>query len=219
LHFYRKRCTKKETFHYLCTLNTKPNNEKQMKNLQILLAVMALSCVVASCGKKKQSQDIIAPKVVKVEPKEPIRMQEYQDERDVEWIGKTYHVSVSRQPSDSLPMVQDENGQKFVDNVFTMVVSRSDGSVFFRRKFTKSQVMQYLDDNYRKAGVFEGLVFDRTDGDWLLFGASVGLPQTDEYIPLVVKLSRMGQLQILRDTEMDTPPEDKRQKQDDEDGV
>ena len=190
-----------------------------MKNLQILLAVVALSVVVASCGKKKQSQDIIAPKVVKVEPKEPIRMQEYQDERDVEWIGKTYHVSVSRQPCDSLPMVQDENGQKFVDNVFTMVVSRSDGSVFFRRKFSKSQVMQYLDDNYRKAGVFEGLVFDRTDGDWLLFGASVGLPQTDEYIPLVVKLSRMGQLQILRDTEMDTTPEDKRQKQDDEDGV
>lgn len=172
----------------------------------VLLTVMVV--VIAACGGKKKSDDIIAPRIVKVQPKEPIRMQPYLDEKEVAWIGKKYFVSVSRQPGDSLPMVKDETGQKFIDNVFRLTVSRQDGSVFFSRTFTKKTLTQCLDDEFNKTGVFEGLVFDKVDGDYLLFGASVGHPQSDEYIPLVFKLSRMGDLSIKRDTQMDTPPAD-----------
>ena len=175
-----------------------------MKKVQIVLVMMLLAAVLASCGEKKKNKDIIAPRVVKVVPKAPIRMQDYADERGVAWIGRSYQVAISRTASDSLPMVKDENGQQFVDNVFRIVVRRADGSVFFNRTFTKASVMTYLDENYRKNGVFEGLVFDRADGDWLVFAGSVGLPQTDEYIPLVIRLSRMGELQIQRDSQMDT---------------
>ena len=131
-------------------------------------------------------------------------MQEYTDDRDVERIGKTYHVAINRRPADSLSMVKDENGQKYVDNIFTVAVSRSDGSVFFSRSFTKKDLNSYLDDDFRKTGLFEGLVFDKVDGDWLVFAASVGHPQTDEYIPMVIRLSRMGNLVIKRDVQMDT---------------
>lgn len=176
-----------------------------------ILAAMLLAGVVlmmTACGSKKKSEDIIAPRIVKVEPKAPIRMQPYIDEKEVSWIGKTYYVSISRQPSDSLPMVKDENGQKFVDNVFQMTVSRTDGSVFFKRAFTKKSLTQYLDDDFNTTGVFEGLVFDKVDGDWLVFAASVAHPQSDEYIPLIIRLSRMGELTIKRDTQMDTAAED-----------
>lgn len=172
------------------------------------ISVIALCCVVltllAACGGKKKSEDIIAPKVEEVKPKAPISMQEYTDERDVEWIGKTYHVAINRRPADSLSMVKDENGQKYVDNIFSVAVSRSDGSVFFTRSFTKKDLNSYLDDDFRKTGIFEGLVFDKVDGDWLVLAASVGHPQTDEYIPMVIRLSRMGNLVIKRDVQMDT---------------
>lgn len=180
---------------------------EQMKNVRIVLALVLAAVLLGACGKKKQSDDIIAPKVVEETPKEPVRSQEYNDDRHVEWLGKDYHVSIHRHASDSLPMVQDENGQKFVDNVFMLVVQRSDGSVFFQQKFTKSQLVQYLDDQYKEQGIFEGLVFDQVDGDYLRFGASVGIPQSDEYIPLVFRLSKTGALQITRDTQMDTTPE------------
>ena len=180
-----------------------------MKQLLSVVLLASMVVVLAACGGKKKSEDIIAPRIVKVQPKEPIRMQPYLDEKQVSWIGKTYFVTVSRQPSDSLPMVKDETGQKFVDNVFRMTVSRKDGSVFFSRVFTKKALMQYLDDDFAKTGVFEGLVFDRAEGDYLFFGASVGHPQSDEYIPLVFQLSRMGDLSIKRDTQMDNPPADK----------
>ncbi len=177
---------------------------KKMKKTLTIAMCGILLIVLAACGGKKKSEAIIAPKVEKIKPKAPIRMQEYTDTREVDWIGKKYTVVVQRTPSDSLSMVKDEYGQKFVDNIFTLSVKRADGSTFFSRTFTKNSVSEYLDDDYRKTGVFEGLVFDKTDGDWLIFGASVGHPQTDEYIPLVIRLSRMGELTIKRDVQMDT---------------
>lgn len=175
-----------------------------MKNVFTIAVIAALALALTACGDKKKSEDIIAQRVVKVKPKTPIRMQDYTDQREVAWIGKNYHVTVQRQPSDSLPMVKDETGQKFVDNVFTLKVSRDDGSVFFSRQFTKAHFSQYITETFRKAGILEGIVFDKADGDWLEFAASVGLPQTDEYIPLVLRLSRMGDLVIRQDTQMDT---------------
>ena len=180
-----------------------------MKQLLSVVLLASMVVVLAACGGKKKSEDIIAPRIVKVQPKEPVRMQPYLDEKEVTWIGKKYFVAVSRQPSDSLPMVKDETGQKYVDNVFRLTVSRQDGSVFFSRTFTKKALTQYLDDDFNKTGVFEGLVFDKAEGDCLIFGASVGHPQSDEYIPLVFTLSRMGDLSIKRDTQMDNPPADK----------
>jgi len=174
----------------------------------MMVAVALIMVMLASCGGQKKSDDIIAQPVVKVKPKKPVKMEEYNDERDVAWIGKTYHVAVHRQPADSLPMVKDETGQKFVDNVFSVKVSRQDGSVFFSRTFTKNYFLNYITEDYCKKGILEGIVFDKADGDWLVFAASVGLPQTDEYIPLIVRLSRMGELTVRQDTQMDTNGDD-----------
>ena len=177
------------------------------KSLFMVIATGILLSLVA-CSEKKKSTDIITQRVEKVKPQSPERMQEYDDSRDVTWIGKQYKVTVHRQPGDSLSMVKDETGQKFVDNIISVSVFRADGSKFFSRNFTKSDFLTYLDDDYIKTGILEGLVFDKAEGDFLLFGASVGHPQSDEYIPLVFKLSRMGDLSIKRDTQMDNPPAD-----------
>lgn len=206
-------------FLYLCRVFVNEN----MKNWTFFMALAAaLMMVLAACDNKKKGDDIITQRIVKKTSKEPIRMQAYHDDRDVEWIGKNYHISVSREPADSLPIVKDEIGQRFVDNVFKMTVSRHDGSVFFSRQFTKTNFVQYIPDNYRKMGILEGIVFDKAEGDWLMFAASVGLPQTDEYIPLIVKLSRMGDLVIVQDTQMDTNGAEGdagQSDEDDEDGV
>lgn len=190
------------------------------KNVTIVLAV-TLTVLLAACGGKKKSEDIIAQPVAKVTPKGPVSMQSYTDERNVSWLGKTYHVAIHRQASDSLPMVKDENGQEYVDNLISVAVSRQDGSVFFGRVFKKTDFAQQLDADYSKTGILEGLVFDKVDGDYLVFAASVSHPQADdEYIPLVVRLSRMGNVSISRDTQMDTNADVRdSEKDDDEDGV
>ena len=182
------------------------------KSLFMVIAIgMLLS--LAACGEKKKSADIITRRVEKVMPQTPERMQEYDDRRDVAWIGKQYKVTVHRQPGDSLPMVKDETGQKFVDNIISVSVFRADSTKFFSHNFTKSDFLEYLDDDYSKTGILEGLVFDKAEGDFLEFAASVSHPHTDEYIPLVVKLSRTGQVTIQRDTQMDTTGDTPEQEQ------
>lgn len=170
------------------------------------LTILALTAVVAltGCKEKKQTQDIIAPRVEVVKPSGPIRMQPYNDQREVQWLGKTYKVEVNRSPNDSLPMVTDETGQKFIDNRISLVVRRADGSVAIQKTFTKAAFESYIDAGYRKAGILEGLVFDEVDDQQLKFAASVCLPQTDEYIPLSVKIDNYGNVRIARDSQMDT---------------
>lgn len=192
-----------------------------MKKLLTIAVMSGLVMALVGCGEKKKSEIIITQRVVKKAPQQPVKMQEYNDERNVPWIGKTYHVAISRTPSDSLPMVKDETGQKFVDNIFKLTVSREDGSVFFSRQFTKAFFTEHITEMYRKSGILEGIVFDKADGDWLEFAASVGLPQTDEYIPLVIRLSRMGELTVRQDMQMDTNGdiEGKAAKNNDEDEI
>ena len=50
--------------------------------------------------------------------------------------------------------------------------------------------------------------FDKVKDQTLIFAASVGRPQTDEYIPLILSLSKTGHLTVKQDTQMDTVPND-----------
>ena len=174
-----------------------------MKKIQ-LLAVLLMAVLAISCSKKKESKDIIVPTAEVVKPKAPISMQPYNQQQEVEWLDKSYQVIINRVADDSLQMVQDETGQKFVDNRITLRVIRADGSVFFKKVFTKGNFDAQLDDDYRKTGILEGLVFDKVDGNNLVFVGSVSHPQTDEYIPLVVTVSNFGNISIKRDDQMDT---------------
>ena len=174
---------------------------KRQIQILMLVAVVGLS---TGCKEKKQSDDIITKKVEAPKPQGPIKMQEYKQTTDVKWLDRNYQVEINRVPDDSLKMVKDETGQKFVDNRISLRIIRADGSVFFNRNFTKAAFESLLNADYRQTGILEGLVFDRVDGNNLLFAASVSHPQTDEYIPMVVSVSNMGDVGIRLDDNMDT---------------
>lgn len=172
--------------------------------IAVTLSIVLGTTMLAGCKQKKQSEDIIVRKTEAPKPQAPIRMQEYNQIKDIHWLDREYQVNIRRTADDSLRMVKDETGQKFVDNRIRLQVIRQDGSVFFSQSFTKATFSEYLDDDYRQTGILEGLVFDRVEGNYLLFAGSVSHPQTDEYIPLVIKVSNFGDVAISRDTQMDT---------------
>ena len=170
----------------------------------VVTMAVALGTTLTGCKQKKQTEDIIVRKTETPKPQAPIRMHDYNQVKDVQWLDRSYQVDIRRMADDSLRMVKDETGQKFVDNRIQLKVIRQDGSVFFSRTFTKADFNDYLDDDYRATGILEGLVFDRVEGLHLIFAGSVSHPQTDEYIPLVITLSNFGDVIISRDTQMDT---------------
>ena len=172
-------------------------------NYKSVLALAFVGLITTSCGKKKQHDDIIVQETEVPQPQAPIRMQDYKDVKDVQWLGKQYQVEVTRTASDSLAMVKDETGQQFVDNRIVLRVIRQDGTVFCTKTFTKSAFSACLNDDYRKTGILEGFVFDKAEGNQLFFAASVCHPQTDEYIPMVVTLSNFAEVGISKDQQME----------------
>ncbi|MDE6354142.1 MAG: DUF4738 domain-containing protein [Prevotella sp.] len=179
-----------------------------MKKVLTAIIAGAIVSMATGCNGKKTDENIITKKVEKVTPSAPVRMQEYEQTKDIKWLGTSYRCEIRRIPDDSLAMVKDETGQEFVDNRITLTILRNDGSIFFSKPFTKTSFDACLDNDYRKTGILEGLVFDRVDGSSLVFAASVSHPQTDEYIPLVMRISRMGDVSMARDTQMDTSAEE-----------
>ena len=183
-----------------------------MKRIALVLTAVLSVGLLTGCKQKKQTEDIIVRKVEAPKPQAPIRMQEYSQVKDEKWLDREYQIDIRRVADDSLRMVKDETGQQYVDNRISLKVIRQDGSVFFSRTFTKASFNDYLDDDYRATGILEGLVFDRVEGNYLIFAGSVSHPQTDEYIPLVITLSNFGDVDISRDTQMDTNGDEDDQK-------
>lgn len=172
----------------------------------ILLSILAIG-LMASCAEKKKSKIIIAPKpVAQVTNKPTQEMSRYEQSRDVEWLGNHYKVVVKRESDHELPVIQLDKTNKYYDNKITIRILRSDGTEFFNRTFTKAAFESNLDKQTKSTGVLLGIVFDKAEGDNLCFAASVGSPDitSDEYLPLVLKISRMGAVSISKDQVLDT---------------
>lgn len=168
------------------------------------MALITLPLFLASCGEKKQKpEDIIVPKpVAKKTPSVPVAMDEVSGTTEVDWIGKEYTVVITRFPDRESATVQDESGAKYYNNKVELKVVRPDGTVFFNRVFAKSDFVQQAGEDYLSKSILLGFVFDKAEGDDLYFGSSVGAPDplSDEYVPLLIKLSRMGDVSIQKDT-------------------
>jgi len=126
--------------------------------------------------------------------------------QEVEWgEGRKYVVTVVRQPADSLPLLTDEIGQKYKDNLISVTVERADKSQFFHRTFSKSSFANWLDSDYQRHALLAGIRFLRIENDELVFTAWLNYPGAtdDESVELRMRISRFGEVVIQRYSEND----------------
>ncbi len=175
-----------------------------MKYLFPLILVAGL-VVFGACKEKKESTDIITTKYVPKKPQPPIAMPSETITKNVTWQDKPYTVVITRQASDSLLQVKDENGQPYIDNRVEIVVTRADGSVFFKKVFTKASFNAYIDESFRKNGILAGIQYDEIDSKGMEFSVVVGLPDAldDVFVPLELVVDRFANIAISRDDDMD----------------
>lgn len=172
----------------------------------VLLGVLLLG--ISSCKDDKKSDNVILEKPAKeVVPTDTVEMTTIAPEaRTVEWVTGKYTIAIRRYADRSLPVVQDESGRKYFDNKIDLKISREDGSFFLDKTFEKKDFDRFLDKDTRANGALLGLPFVEVDGDNLVFSASVGSPNemSDEFVPMKVKISRMGDIHIELDNDLDT---------------
>ena len=177
--------------------------------------------VFGACKEKKESTDIIATKYVPKKPQPPIAMDSESKTTHVKWQDNTYTVQIDRVADDSLQLVKDENAQPYKDNRVAITITRSDGSVFFKKSFTKASFSSYVDDTFRKNGILAGIQYDEVDSKGLEFSVVIGLPDAvdDVFVPLELIIDRQGGISITRDDDMDMLDYDDRDENFDDEGV
>lgn len=189
-------------FYMICITFAHKMKKREMKIKYTLLLIAAAAFAFSACSEKKPSKDIIAKKTVRKAPAAPVKMQDYDHRDAVEWQGKQYTVNISRRADTSLPMITDDTGNKYYDNKITVRVTRPDGTVFFDKTFGKADFSSVISEKYMKKSALLGIVVDHTDDSSLVLAASVGAPDvlSDDYVPLLITLSRMGNISIEKDT-------------------
>lgn len=190
-----------------------------MKISDILIISSLLTLLLSSCKEKEVKQDIIVPAPVEKKVTGPQQMPDTKQERDIEWLGSTYHITIIRSVCDSLPKAKDEDGNAYYDNTISLCIQRPDGSNVVNRTFTKASFNSYISGSgMEKDGALLGIVFDKVENGCLVFATSVGSPdiRSDAFVPMVMKVDRNGQITVSLDTKLDSGSDID---MDDEDGV
>lgn len=174
---------------------------KQLITIMMVLGMMSLG----ACKEKKQAEEIVATKYVPKKPGKPVSMQQKLDTQTLKWMGAAYQVEIMRMAVDSLPMVANEIGQKFIDNRIRLSVKRADGSVFFEKSFTKASFMSYLTSDYCRDGLLVDMRFKEVRGNELAFVVTIATPEAtdDEFLPLELSVDKGGGISIKVDNDMD----------------
>lgn len=174
---------------------------------------MAILLLAACSSPKKDRQEelriLMQDSIAKAGPQ---RMQVSDIKKTITYKGKDYVSAVLRRPDESLPIVKNEQGEKFVDNRITLRLTCGDRKVL-DKVFTKESFASIVDASFLRHAILEGLVFDETTAQGFVYAASVCYPQTDLYIPIRITVSPDGNVTLAKDDVLDETPMDSTEEQ------
>ena len=112
----------------------------------------------------------------------------------------------SIQPDEELPEVVDEDGVKYRDNRFNLLIVK-DGRTLFERSFTKADFKSQLKEDFQKYGIMDGMSFNHAEEGKLYFNACVSFPESDMSCPFILTIGPDGSYTITPDTSFDEADE------------
>lgn len=169
-----------------------------MKNVVYIMAGVAMLLFAACSSQKKGDKDIQVLMQDSTAMSAPQRMQTSDTKVIITCKGREYHSSVVRRPDESLPIVKNEQGEKFVDNSITLRITCG-GKQIVDKVFTKQSFASLVEADFMKHSILEGLVYDKTTPQGIIYAASICYPQTDLYVPLRLTVSADGSLSMAKE--------------------
>ena len=165
----------------------------------IYLLLLPLAVAVTACGGKKGSSDnqSLLARIDSIDAHGLQRMQTSKSETNFKFKGKDYHSFVSRTTDESLPHVTNEMGDTYVDNKIVLHLTRGNETVL-NKTFTKNDFSSVVDAKFLSKSILEGIVYDKTTPQGIVYAASVCYPQTDLYMPLSITITADGKMSIQK---------------------
>ena len=106
--------------------------------------------------------------------------------------------TLTSQPDEELPEVVDEDGVKYRDNRFNLLIVK-DGRTLFERSFTKADFKSQLPEDFQKLGIMDGLRFNHAEEGKLYFNTCVSFPDSDMTCPFILTIGPDGSFTLAPD--------------------
>jgi len=106
--------------------------------------------------------------------------------------------TITRHADEELPEVVDEDGVKYKDNRFNLLIVK-DGKTLFERSLTKADFNSKLPEDFQKYGIIDGLRFNHAEEGKLYFNACVSFPESDMICPFLLTIGPDGSYTITHD--------------------
>ncbi len=169
-----------------------------MKKLVYLFTSLFLLFITACSGNKRVEEKSLLLMQDSVDARGLQRMQVSKSDVDIKFKGKDYHSFISRTPDEDLPLVRDDRGNRFVDNKILLRLTHGNEQVF-NMTFTKRNFASIVGEDFLSKSILEGMVYNKTTPQGIVFAASVCYPQTDLYVPISITITADGKMTMVRE--------------------
>ena len=169
-----------------------------MKKLIYLFPYLFLFFITACGGNKKAEEKSLLLMQDSVDARGLQRMQVSKSDVDIKFKGKDYHSFISRTPDEDLPLVRDDRGNRFVDNKILLRLTCGNEQIF-NMTFTKRNFASIVGEDFLSKSILEGMVYNKTTPQGIVFAASVCYPQTDLYVPISITITADGKMTMVRE--------------------
>lgn len=176
------------------------------KSVYALMGVSLMLLAACSSQKRNEKEMLQVQMEDSVKNGAPVRMQVSDVKTTFSYRGKEYTSSVVRRPDETLPIVSNGQGENFVDNHITLRLMCGD-KIVVDKVFTKQSFVSLVDAKFMQYAVLEGLVYDQTTPQGILYAASVGYPQSDLYVPIRLTIAADGRISMSKEELMEDYPE------------
>ena len=169
-----------------------------MKTLVYIVTCAVLLSVISCTSRNKGGDDVQVLMKDSTVIAAPQRMQVSDTKVTITYKGREYRSSVVRRPDESLPVVTNEQGERFIDNSIALRITCG-GKQIVDKVFTKESFASLVDARFLKYAILEGLVYDKTTPQGIIYAASICYPQSDLYVPLRLTVSADGKISMAKE--------------------
>lgn len=132
-----------------------------MKTLVYIVTCAVMLSVISCTSRNKGGDDVQVLMKDSTVISAPQRMQVSDTKVTITYKGREYRSSVVRRPDESLPVVTNEQGERFIDNSIALRITCG-GKQIVDKVFTKESFASLVDARFLKYAILEGLVYDKT---------------------------------------------------------
>lgn len=156
--------------------------------------------LLSSCGPKQAETS--GTQQTEQNADEPHRLPDYTYTDSLMQGSHKLVYTITSHPDETLPEVVDEDGVRYKDNRFSLLILK-DGNTLFKRSFTKADFFGSIGKEFQKYGIMDGLRFNRAEEGKLYFNTCVSLPDSDMSCPFILTIGPDGSYSITPDTTVD----------------